>query len=181
MSSAVPPPPAQQPVGGLFGGGLFGQASNSVQGAGMTNTFAPPPGIVPAAIAASNQESAGDDFIDVGDTFDTTDDMPAPASTSQTVVSESPLSTTYTVEGQSTVPSDGLAHQVLVAVLPFAATVSHVAVPRVDPVAYLQCEVKNTSEYRLLPGVVSVFMDDSLVSTTSIQVPFPIVCFMRFD
>jgi hypothetical protein len=56
----------------------------------------------------------------------------------KTVVSESPFSTTYKVEGKSTIPSDGVDHQVLVAVLPFEAKLSYVAVPRAQTVAYMQ-------------------------------------------
>lgn len=43
----------------------------------------------------------------------------------------------------------------------------------------VQCEVKNTSEYRLLPGPVSVFLDDSYVSKTTIQV-CPHICESSF-
>lgn len=87
-----------------------------------------------------------------------------------TVVSESALALTYAVEGKSTIPSDGIAHQVSIASLPFEATTAHVVVPRAETAAYLQCSVKNTSDYRLLPGPVSVFLDDSFVSKTRISV-----------
>jgi hypothetical protein len=62
------------------------------------------------------------------------DDSPEP----RTVVSESPFSHTYRVEGKSAIPSDGRDHQVLVAVLPFEANLSYVAFPRVQAVAYVQ-------------------------------------------
>ena len=84
------------------------------------------------------------------------------------VVHESPLALTYQVEGASGVPSDGVPHQVTIAVLPFEAKIQHVTVPKVRPVAYLQATVKNTSDYRLLPGTVHAFVDDSFVSKTSI-------------
>jgi uncharacterized protein (TIGR02231 family) len=84
------------------------------------------------------------------------------------VVHESPLSLTYHVEGASGVPSDGVPHQVTIAVLPFEAKIQHVTVPKVRPVAYLQATVKNTSDYRLLPGAVHAFVDDSFVSKTGI-------------
>ena len=84
------------------------------------------------------------------------------------VVHESPLALTYHVEGTSGVPSDGVPHQVTIAVLPFEAKIQHVTVPKVRPVAYLQATVKNTSDYRLLPGAVHAFVDDSFVSKTGI-------------
>ncbi|EIN10081.1 hypothetical protein PUNSTDRAFT_102081 [Punctularia strigosozonata HHB-11173 SS5] len=86
-----------------------------------------------------------------------------------TIVSESALSLSYAVEGKSSIPSDGESHQVSIASLTFEAKTSYVAVPRVEPVVYLSCAVKNISDYRLLSGPVSVFMDDSFVSKTSIQ------------
>ena len=84
------------------------------------------------------------------------------------VVHESPLALTYHVEGASGVPSDGVPHQVTIAVLPFEAKIQHVTVPKVRPVAYLQATVKNTSDYRLLPGTVRAFLDDSFMSKAGI-------------
>ena len=84
------------------------------------------------------------------------------------VVHESPLALTYHVEGASGVPSDGVPHQVSIAVLPFEAKIQHVTVPKVRPVVYLQATVKNTSDYRLLAGTVHAFVDDSFVSKTRI-------------
>ena len=59
-------------------------------------------------------------------------------STPRGVVSKSPLSVTYTVEGKTTIPTDGQSHKVLVASLPLEATVTHVTTPRKSTVAYLQ-------------------------------------------
>jgi uncharacterized protein (TIGR02231 family) len=84
------------------------------------------------------------------------------------IVRKSPLALTYHVEGASGVPSDNVPHQVSIAVLPFEATTQHVTVPKVQPAAYLQATVKNTSDYRLIPGTVHAFVDDSFVSKTGI-------------
>lgn len=85
------------------------------------------------------------------------------------VISKSPLSVTYAVEGKTTIPTDGQSHKVLVASLPLEAAVTHVTTPRKSTVAYLQCTVKNTSDYHLLPGTVNVFLDGSYVSKTEIS------------
>ena len=53
------------------------------------------------------------------------------------VVHESPLALSYHVEGASGVPSDGVPHQVTIAMLPFEAKIQHVTVPKVRLVAYL--------------------------------------------
>ncbi|KAH8118034.1 hypothetical protein DFH11DRAFT_1571997 [Phellopilus nigrolimitatus] len=84
------------------------------------------------------------------------------------VVSESAVASSFRIEGNCTIPSEPMAHKVGIAILSFDATINYIAVPRSLPIAFLQCEVVNTSEYRLLPGPVSVYLDNSPVSKTSI-------------
>ncbi|KAF9554745.1 hypothetical protein CPC08DRAFT_671813, partial [Agrocybe pediades] len=86
-----------------------------------------------------------------------------------TFVSETPVAASFTVPGESSIPSDGIEHQVTVSVLSFSANISYVTVPRLDPRMFLQCEVHNTSEYRLLPGPVIVILDGGYVSRTQIN------------
>jgi uncharacterized protein (TIGR02231 family) len=86
-----------------------------------------------------------------------------------TLVAENALALNYAVEGASSLPSDGAAHQVSIATFTFEAETSYVTVPRAESVMHLACAVRNTSDYRLLPGPVSVYVDDSFVSKTSIQ------------
>ena len=104
-------------------------------------------------------------------------------------ISKSPMTVSYTVETLTTIPSDGISYKVLVAIIPFEAVITHITTPRRIPIAYLQvmgvlsssckyttngvaipkCAVKNTSEYYLLPGTMSVFLDDSYVSQTNVS------------
>ncbi|KAF8155336.1 hypothetical protein K438DRAFT_1687435 [Mycena galopus ATCC 62051] len=111
--------------------------------------------------ATDGLDLEAEDFEDI--------DIPNAMAGPTTIVTETPLAISYAVEGATTVPSDGTVHQVSVAVLPFEAKISHICSPRVDPRVYLQCHVKNTSEYRLLPGPVSVVLNDGFVSKTSIN------------
>ncbi|KAF4613545.1 hypothetical protein D9613_008120 [Agrocybe pediades] len=104
------------------------------------------------------------------DDYDTLEiEQPSSITENKTIVSETPIAVSFSVHGESTIPSDGVEHQVSVAELPFAAKISYITVPRVDPRVFLQCEVTNSSEYRLLPGPVTVIFDDSYVSTSSID------------
>lgn len=100
------------------------------RGATRSSTF-PPPG-----------SSNGGAYPENWDEDDVEEDEPgAPEGDSgppSTVINESPLSLSYTVEGRSSIPTDGVAHKVSVAVLKFEAKVMHVAVPRVRAQAYLQ-------------------------------------------
>ncbi|KAH9008636.1 hypothetical protein EDB83DRAFT_2531580 [Lactarius deliciosus] len=95
-------------------------------------------------------------------------DEPAPIAEPTAVVHESPLALTYHIEGASRVPSDGVPHQLAVAVLPFFATLQHVAVPKARPVAYFHATVRNTSDYRLLAGPVHTFVDDAFAARTTL-------------
>ncbi|KAF7335446.1 hypothetical protein MVEN_02197900 [Mycena venus] len=139
--------PQQQPSSAF---GAFGSSQAPVQ------TFPTPELAQPGSL-----DSEADDFEDIA--------VPNAMAGPTTIVTETPLAISYAVEGATTVPSDGTVHQVSVAVLPFEAKISHICTPRVDPRVYLQCHVKNTSEYRLLPGPVSVVLNDSFVSKTSIN------------
>jgi len=55
-----------------------------------------------------------------------------------TVVSETPMAISFSVHGESTIASDGVEHQVSVAVLPFQAKISYISTPRIDPRIFLQ-------------------------------------------
>jgi len=54
------------------------------------------------------------------------------------VVSKSPMAVDYTVDEYTTIPSDHLSHKILVAIIPFEPTISHITSPRKSPIAYLQ-------------------------------------------
>ena len=58
------------------------------------------------------------------------------------IAKESPLFIAYKIDGDSSIPSDGEDHKVSIAELPFETVVSHVVVPKVKAVVYL--EVRHT-------------------------------------
>lgn len=88
------------------------------------------------------------------------------------------VSTVFTIPGLSTIPSDSdsaqQTHKVSIAELQFdSVDLEWIAVPREIPSVFLQCRVKNTSKYVLLPGEANVFMNGSFVAKSSIPVrPF---------
>ena len=61
-------------------------------------------------------------------------------------ISKTPMAVSYTVDELTTIPSDGESHNVLVAIVPFEATISHITTPRKSPLAYLQVCPPPTSE-----------------------------------
>ncbi|KAF8903747.1 hypothetical protein CPB84DRAFT_1677822 [Gymnopilus junonius] len=96
-------------------------------------------------------------------------DRPSPILKPTPLVSERPVALSFSAQGDSTIPSDGIEHQVSIAVLPFNAKVSYITIPRIDSRVFLQCEIMNTSKYQLLAGPVAVFLDDCYVSKTTIN------------
>jgi hypothetical protein len=145
----------QQPVFGAFGGSnatnhggsipdLIGKLQQqqpqtqqyfggSVNSAGSAFGSSVVTGFGSSALPAAAQTTAADDVIS------TFEEITCPTSSEPTtVVTESPLSVSYAVEGESTIPSDGVAHQVSIAVLTFESEVTHVCCPKIEARAYLQ-------------------------------------------
>ena len=83
---------------------------------------------------------------------------------------QGPLALSYHVEGLVSLPSDGVAHKVPIARLDFTAALKYVCVPRKNTAVFIEGTIENTSEYELLPGPVSVYMDDGFVTKTSFDV-----------
>ncbi|KAH9481857.1 Protein F37C4.5 [Psilocybe cubensis] len=161
-------PPQHPKFTGKFGtgrGGLFGSSTARVPSA-----F----GSTMVGQQAAGTETLQDMTLHVDDSsslYNEFEEVASPGAILEptTVVSETPVAVSFCVHGESTIPSDGVEHQVSVALLSFEATISYICIPRIDPRVFLQCVVKNSSEYRLLPGPVSVIFDDSFVSKTSIN------------
>ncbi|CAE6486151.1 unnamed protein product [Rhizoctonia solani] len=79
------------------------------------------------------------------------------------------LSATFGIPGRSDIPSDEGSHKVVVAVLDLEADLEWIYVPREKESVFLTCKVVNSSEFTLLPGEASVFMDDNFVSKGQIE------------
>jgi hypothetical protein len=87
---------------------------------------------------------------------------------------EGAISTSYVIDGLSTIPSDtdatSQAHKVTVAVVDLTADLAWIAVPKEQPSAFLRAKVKNTSQYLFLPGRANIFLDDNFVAKSEIEV-----------
>jgi len=70
---------------------------------------------------------------------DATSDVPLPEmSEVGAMISKTQMGVNYTVDELTTIRSDDEPHKVLVAIVPFEATISHITTPRKSPLAYLQ-------------------------------------------
>lgn len=88
---------------------------------------------------------------------------------------EGAVSTTFTIPGLSSIPSDSekeqQTHKVSVAELLFnSVDLEWITVPRDNPSVFLRCKFKNTSKYVLLSGQANVFLNGSFVAKSSIPV-----------
>ncbi|EAU85229.1 hypothetical protein CC1G_06245 [Coprinopsis cinerea okayama7 len=175
-STKQPPPQQQQAQTSAFGnaahtsGGLFSYRPPPPAPATSTSSFGGTPTAAPSVQPPPAESDEAFEQVDPSEANPPADGDTNPAPTEPTtIVNETPVAVTFGVHGQSTIPSDGIDHQVSVAVLPFEAVISYITVPKVDARVYLQCRVKNTSDYRLLPGPVRVIFHDSFVSSTWIS------------
>ncbi|KAG9079988.1 hypothetical protein FS749_008172 [Ceratobasidium sp. UAMH 11750] len=89
------------------------------------------------------------------------------------VVDAGVLSTSFGISGRSDIPSDESSHKVVIAVLDLETELEWVCVPREKECVFLRCKVVNSSEFTLLPGEASVFMDDNFVSKSWIEYVAP--------
>lgn len=93
----------------------------------------------------------------------------------QAEVEEGILSSTFVIPGLSKIPSESnneeKTHTVSIANLHFdSVELEWITVPREQPSAFLRCKVKNTSDYALLYGKSSVFLNGSFVTKSYIYV-----------
>ncbi|KAF9031384.1 hypothetical protein BDZ89DRAFT_1091382 [Hymenopellis radicata] len=75
------------------------------------------------------------------------------------VESSGKLSETYHIAGLVSIPADGSERTFTIAEMNFDAAMSWISVPR----------IKNASEYTLLPGRASIYVDGSFISRTSLK------------
>ena len=106
------------------------------------------------------------------------------------VTSQGNVNATFRVPGLISIPSDGVSHNVTIVSLKPEAKLAWMAVPsvdtkvhmtvsysflRVDPrlIVGLQTRITNSSEYTLLPGSSSVYVDGSFISKSSVPLVSP--------
>ncbi|KAL0946274.1 hypothetical protein HGRIS_012526 [Hohenbuehelia grisea] len=99
--------------------------------------------------------------------------MPVMQQMQLSVASQGNMSATYQVPGLISIPSDGQAHNVTIVQLELDAVMSWVSVPRVDTRVHLKAKIKNASEFTLLSGNASVYVDGSFISKSDVPAVSP--------
>ncbi|KAG6827065.1 hypothetical protein H0H93_015887, partial [Arthromyces matolae] len=78
------------------------------------------------------------------------------------------VNATFQVPGLITIPSDGNPHNVTIARLELGAAMSWVGVPKKDVRMRLNAKIKNASQYTLLRGLGSIYVDGSFIAKSDI-------------
>ena len=111
--------------GSAGGGGGFGAQPGGFPSFGAQ----PAPPVIPDA---PYEEPKDEEFEEL---------IGGPDSDPITIVTETPMAISFSVNGESNIPSDGIDHQVSVAVLPFSAKISYITIPRIEPRVFLQVTI----------------------------------------
>ncbi|KAG5641474.1 hypothetical protein DXG03_005126 [Asterophora parasitica] len=89
------------------------------------------------------------------------------------VSSKGTVSATFEVPGLIIIPSDNAAHNVTIVELKLSASLSWVCVPKKDTKTHLSAKIKNASQYALLRGTASVYVDGSFISRSEVPAVSP--------
>jgi uncharacterized protein (TIGR02231 family) len=105
-----------------------------------------------------------------------TDEEEAPApemSVVQAAVENQASAVVFAAGGRQTVRSNNQSHRITVAVLDFPATFRYSVVPKLVASAFLQAKIKNSSNYPLLAGPTSIFLDNTFVANGGLNAIAP--------
>lgn len=135
--------------------------------------FAPKPPPAPQVALASARRSMKMDEAEfaVGAVPDAAPPVEAALATAQ--VETSGTSVTYRVPDIVSVPTDGTAQKVHVAVVELPPEIDYVAAPKLVEAAYRRAKVANDSDYTFLPGRANLFDGDEFIGTTELELTAP--------
>lgn len=102
------------------------------------------------------------------------------------VLAELDKAITHTATAKVFIPSRAISgtHHILIATIPLKASFTRVAVPSVDNRVFWTCEISNTSNYVLTPGIIHTYLDGRHISDsdiTSVDQPQTIQCSLGID
>ncbi|KAF8802151.1 hypothetical protein BYT27DRAFT_7197229 [Phlegmacium glaucopus] len=89
------------------------------------------------------------------------------------VSSKGDINASFSVPGLISIPSDNDSHNVTIVELPLNASMSWISIPKKETKAHLTAKIKNDSDYTLLSGIASVYVDGSFISRSDVPVVSP--------
>lgn len=91
----------------------------------------------------------------------------------QATVESQATSASFKVAVPSTIPSDNSPQKVPIATATLSTAPEYRTTPKLLPSAFLTAKVTNSSDYPLLAGGMSVFLDDTFVATSALRTVMP--------
>lgn len=77
-------------------------------------------------------------------------------------------STMFDIASKATIPSDNIAHKVIITKLKLSADFGYSCTPKLSLNVYLKATIKNTTDTPILPGTMSIFSDRDYISQSSL-------------
>lgn len=90
----------------------------------------------------------------------------------------------FDIREQKTVRQDVQLSKVLIAKFDLKTQFFHEVYPCLDKNVYIKTRVKNTTEYQLLPGIASIFLNKNFLSKTKLKPCYPgeeFICHLGVD
>ncbi|XP_050390371.2 protein F37C4.5 isoform X5 [Patella vulgata] len=84
-------------------------------------------------------------------------------------VADTTTSTSYEIARLATIPSDNVQHKVSVGIIDLTPRMEYISIPKKVPRAFLTAKLTNTSQFTLLPGPTSIFLDNSFVAKAELK------------
>lgn len=85
------------------------------------------------------------------------------------VISGQGASVLFTPQGRSDIPGDGSNAKLLVMEGEFGSKFKYISIPKLSNFVYLSSEIKNNTEFPLIPGPISIFLDNSYIGKSLIK------------
>ncbi|HDQ74140.1 MAG TPA: mucoidy inhibitor MuiA family protein [Chloroflexi bacterium] len=89
------------------------------------------------------------------------------------MVAHTGAAVTYRTPGVATIPANGTSQKVTVARLQLTPEITYVAAPKLVEAVYRRATVVNDSAYVFLPGPVNLFVDETFIGATEIDLVAP--------
>ncbi|KAF8648982.1 hypothetical protein AX16_006096 [Volvariella volvacea WC 439] len=83
------------------------------------------------------------------------------------------VTATFKIPGLSDIPSDRAAHSVIIAELDLKSSMSWICVPKKDSRVHLKAKITNSSDYTLLSGSASVYVNGSFIAKSNVPLVSP--------
>jgi len=96
-------------------------------------------------------------------------DDPNDAQVQVTQAKQQSTATTFIIPRKATILSDKKPHKVTITIVELIATFSYTSIPFLQPNAYIRATCVNSSDFPLLAGKLSVFLDNNFVANSNLK------------